>query len=277
MYKIGISIYPVTADEKLFADIADAGIDVVETSVGILDADKDTDYKAYRKYAEKNGVELWSFHLPFAHFHQIEPSVKDATLRNNTVLRLSEYIKKAADMGIKRFVIHPSGEPIEETERGERLKYSCESLSKLARIAQKSIEGGVIAVEDLPRTCLGRDSSDILAILDSDSALRACFDTNHLLKEDNSEFVRKIGNRIITTHVSDYDFADERHWLPGEGKNDWNSILDALEAVGYEGVWLYELGFKTPATINRKRDLTCADFSRNARELFARKKLTKLI
>ena len=37
------------------------------------------------------------------------------------------------------------------------------------------------------------------------------------------------------------------------------------------GVWLYEIGFACPKTIFRDRPLTCADFARNAQELFAGK------
>ena len=63
----------------------------------------------------------------------------------------------------------------------------------------------------------------------------------------------------------------ERHWLPGEGKIAWPRVLDALRAVDYRGVWLYEIGFACPKTIFRDRPLTCADFARNAQELFAGK------
>jgi sugar phosphate isomerase/epimerase len=55
-------------------------------------------------------------------------------------------------------------------------------------------------------------------------------------------FVEAIGSRIITLHVSDYDFIDERHLLPGEGKNDWAAIVDALERADYAGPWMYEVG-----------------------------------
>ena len=50
-----------------------------------------------------------------------------------------------------------------------------------------------------------------------------------------------MGGRIITLHVSDYDFVDERHLLPGEGKNPWGEILRALEEVGYDGRFTYEV------------------------------------
>ena len=82
------------------------------------------------------------------------------------------------------------------------------------------------------------------------------------------DFVRAVGKKIVTTHVSDYDFVDEKHWLPGEGKVDWQALVQALKDVGYNGPWLYEIGFECPNTLWRERDLTCEDFANNAAEIF---------
>ena len=95
--------------------------------------------------------------------------------------------------------------------------------------------------ENLPRTCLCRTSDEMLRFLRDIPALRVVFDTNHSLKEDNAHYIRAVGEKIVTLHVSDYDFIDEKHWLPLEGKNDWEAILTALEEVGYAGRFLYEL------------------------------------
>ena len=129
-------------------------------------------------------------------------------------------------------------------------------------------------MENLPRTCLGRDSRDIIELLGAHPDLVACFDTNHLLEEDPIEFINKVGDKIKTLHVSDYDLKNERHWLPGEGMLDWQSILKALEKIGYNNVWLYEIDLKAPNTIIRPRDLEYSDFYKNAKELFENKPLT---
>ncbi|MBQ8812910.1 MAG: sugar phosphate isomerase/epimerase [Lachnospiraceae bacterium] len=186
-----------------------------------------------------------------------------------TISYFSELIKKGVDIGIDNFVIHPSGEPIEETESAERMECAKESLAELAEIAARS--GATIAVEDLPRTCLGRNSAEILELISVHPALRVCFDTNHLLSEDIPIFIRNVGSKIITLHVSDYDFLNERHWLPGEGDINWSDVLAALQEVGYAGPWLYEVGYSSPATIER-RILSAQDFVDNAQMIFAGEK-----
>ena len=259
---IGLSTCGKTIDENLFLNFKNAGITHMEVSMG--NKSQSFDYKLIKECALKYGINLWSFHLPFGPFEELDLSKKE--LAKQSLCCYEELIKKGADIGIDKFVIHPSGEPIDDNERAERMKCAKESLAELACIARKY--GSVIAVEDLPRTCLGRNSSEIKELISLNDDLRVCFDTNHLLKEANCDFIYAVGDKIITTHISDYDFVDEKHWLPGEGKINWQELYKALLDVGYEGPWLYEIGFKAPATIQRDRNLTCEDFAEKAKEIF---------
>ena len=186
-----------------------------------------------------------------------------------------ELIQKAADIGIQTFVLHPSGEPIADEEREDRFGYSMENLDILAEFAHKC--GAVIAVEDLPRSCLGNTAEDMLQLLSANDKLRCCFDSNHLLADSNRNFIEKIADKIVTLHISDYDFTDEKHWLPGEGLVDWQEVYSLLQKVGYNGVWMYEINLTPPDTLSRSRDLTFDDFVRNAREIFENNPLTKII
>ena len=101
---------------------------------------------------------------------------------DNTIKYYEELIKKASRIGIKRFIVHPSGEPISDEERSARMKYAKESLAVLAEIAQRNT--AVIAVEDLPRSCLGKNSDEITELISVHENLKVCFDTNHLLNEN---------------------------------------------------------------------------------------------
>jgi sugar phosphate isomerase/epimerase len=98
-----------------------------------------------------------------------------------------------------------------------------------------------LAVECLPRTCLGNTSAEMLELVQADERLGVCCDVNHLLQEKSEAFIRALGSRIISVHISDYDGLDEKHWMPGEGINDWSAILGALAEAGYEGPFLFEV------------------------------------
>ena len=265
MYKIGKSSCDFELEEAIFDDLKKSGIDAIEVSLP-QHKYKDFNYKAARAVADKLGIELWSFHLQFAPFEYVNISSPDKLLRNQSIALLTEQICRGADIGIDKFIIHPSGEPIDESVRDEHMKCSMDSLDKLAELAYRL--GATIAVENLPRTCLGNCADDMLKLLSANDKLRVCFDVNHLLNDTHKNFVEKVGDKIITLHISDYDFADERHWLPGEGKIDWLELMDLLKKCNYSGVFMYEVAFNDQKTIVRERPLTATDFYNNAKTLF---------
>ena len=262
MYEIGLST-PGFVNEQLFIDMAKAGIKHMEVSLN-KEKSEALDYSQLKEWSLKHGVNLRSFHLPFWPFDKID--ISHPSLAESTVSYLCGFIKRASEIGIRLFVIHASGEPIADSDRRLRMEIAKRSLYALCEEAKKY--SSVICVEDLPRTCLGRSSSDMLELLSAHPDLRVCFDTNHLLDEKITDFIHAVGDKIVTTHISDYDFNNERHWLPGEGDIDWLALISALKDVNYKGIWLYEMDFGCPWTIKRERDLVCEDFANNASELF---------
>lgn len=258
-WKLGLSTCGMMPTKELFDEYAKAGIQEMEISFG-KDFDPPIDWKNIPVWAKDAGVGLWSYHLPFMPFAEINIASLDKELREKTINICLELIKKSSDMGIKIAVIHPSGEPNADDVREEMLKVGAESLAVLQEKASKY--GVTVAVEDLPRSCLGNHSSDIKKLISLNDNLRVCFDTNHLLIQKNSDFIKDVGSKIITLHVSDYDFRNEQHWLPYEGKVDWVELVTLLEEVGYNGPFMYEISLKSGDFIER-RDLTFVDFKKN--------------
>ena len=138
-------------------------------------------------------------------------------------------------------VLHPGADNIKNANtRADRLKCARNSIGRLA-LAAKEI-GAVLCVEDLPRTCPGRTADEIDYLTADIPNVKICFDTNHLLIDTHEEFFHKVGDRIGTIHVSDYDRVDEKHWLPlsGRGVVDWPAFCRNLKACGYKGVFMFE-------------------------------------
>lgn len=250
-----------------------AGVDAIEISMANSQYPL-IDWRKCTHAAKETGIQLWSFHLPFSPFRSNNIASTDSFIRKTTLDYLKVLIDRAAGYaGIRTLVIHASGEPITPETRAERMKYAKEGLAQLCETV--SSYGAVLAVEDLPRTCLGNSAEEIRELLSADERLRVCFDTNHLLGgRKPQDFIRALGDKIVTVHFSDYDGVDERHWMPGEGIIDWNAVMDAFNEIGYQGPILYELGYGAPPTISRPRDLTPEDFVRNHAELESGSKLT---
>ena len=184
-------------------------------------------------------------------------------------------MENAAGVNIRRFVIHPSAEPIPEEERPLWLQSAKKSQKELAEFAA-SLDA-VLCVEDLPRSCLGNTADEMLELISVDDRLQVCFDVNHLCLNNggtHQEFIDKLGDKIVTTHMSDYDFVDEKHFFPGVGMINWKALVEGLEAIDYCGPFLYEGGFAPSAKVPdapygkiedaRQRHLTIKELEGNA-------------
>ena len=260
-------------DRARFEAYAKAGIDCLEISPSQNNGYDNLDFPLIRTLADEYGLRLNSFHLRFSPFGIVNIASLEKELRQKTVAYQKEFIRRGADVGIPIFVIHPSDEPFSDEIRPQKIAYAKEALAELAECAAAC--GATVAVEDLPRTCLGNCSKELLDIVSVDDRLRICFDTNHMLSEPLDEFLRACASKIVTTHVSDYDFKNERHWLPGEGDVNWKSLFDTFDEVGYKGPILYELSLaQEMESLTRERALTPDDLVRNHRELESRADLT---
>jgi sugar phosphate isomerase/epimerase len=188
-------------------------------------------------------VRLHSVHLPYG--GQLDLSQVDDGVREEAVRRTEANLCAAVELGSPLAVVHPSAEPISDGERAERLDASRRSLASLAGTAAEL--GIRVAVECLPRTCLGHTAAELLSVVaDTDpAAVGVCIDVNHLnLREpDLRAAVNTLGERLLTLHCSENDGEDERHWLPGDARGvvDWNAFLRGLRDVRYAGPFLYEL------------------------------------
>lgn len=270
-----IGLSTSNSDRTFLDSLAKAGIDCIEVSLPGREYVA-FDYAAFAANARDVGVDVRSFHLPFYLAPEdgpVDPASLDADVRRRTAEIHARFVRTAAGMGARLVVVHACLERDSEPQRAERIKRAKESLVALADVAESV--GVTVCVEDLPRTCLGNTAEELADIVSCDERLRVCFDVNHLLYGTHADFLRLLGPKIVATHISDYDFVNERHWLPGEGKIDWKALMDGLDAIGYAGAFTYELGLKgNPKTVARSRDLTPEDIARNAREIEARQPLT---
>ena len=251
--------------EAGFANMRKNGIQAIELS---FDEYESMDFQAVKAAADKNGINLWSLHLPFMPFETIDISSLKKEQRTNNIHMLCGIMEKACNIGIDTFVVHASGEPVLPPEREERMKCSCESLFSLSDFAKK--RNARIAVENLPRTCLGNCSDEINRLTAVNDNLKVCFDTNHLFLETHKDFVSNLKKEIVTVHISDYDFTGEKHWLPTVGKIDWKEVVGLLDAVDYTGPFLYEVSF-LQKTADGEKQLALSDFKQNYETLLGEK------
>ena len=267
MYKIALSSTGKVIDEKLFESFKEAGIHAIEIS-GLFEDHMNYDMGHIKKAADKFGVKLWSYHLPFKPFDIIDLSKRE--LCKNSVKIMGELIKRAGDYGIDKYIVHSSGiikrDELSQDEFHDRMECSKESLAALAEIAHRA--GGNVCVENLPPKCIPTKVDEVRELLSADDRLRVCVDTNHMLPGNPVDFIKGLADKLVTVHISDYDLINERHWMPGQGVVNWQEVYNGLKEVNYSGLWLYEIGYKSNGRIYSPKD-----FVQNANDIFENKKL----
>ncbi len=257
--------YKHSIEPDVLAEIKAGGVEYVEIS-SIPDPFLEDFVRRPKFYADRitdAGLKVWSLHLPFG------IGIDIASLSHSVLTQTREYfhalIKAASEAGAKVVVVHPGLEPVLDCDREARLQISRESLTILSEYADSL--GLTLAVEDLPRSCLCNTVEEMARVVDGIDKLRICFDTNHMLNHDNVKFVETLGDRIVTLHVSDYDFVDERHQLPLVGDNDWAGIIHGLEKKDYHGVWLYETSTPSLEFRGKVNHFTAKDLYENKKTL----------
>ncbi|MBN2557720.1 MAG: sugar phosphate isomerase/epimerase [Clostridia bacterium] len=196
----------------------------------------------------EGGISVWSVHAPFGQ----EIDISNPKTAGEGIKLNAETIEACRAVGVDKVVIHGSSEPITERERPARIECCIESVQKLYHPDVK------IALENLPRTCLGNTTGEMLAILKSlGGKVKCCIDVNHFHSGSIIDMIDALGGYLATVHISDDDGLDEKHWLPGQGVLDWTGILNKLREKGYKGVFMYEVQkqFAKPGLIRANYDM----------------------
>lgn len=200
----------------------------------------------YTKLTEA-GLNISSVHLPFGKIH--DPSSPDMEARYQSYadyVGMLDWMKKHA-IGIA--ILHASYEPIAEEEREQRRINARDYIERLGQEArQRNI---TLAIENLPRTCIGNTADDLLFVTQNGTMAKMCFDVNHLLIESHKDFYTQVAEHVVTTHISDYDRSDEKHWLPGDGCIDWQELAALFETHNYEGRLIFEFGENASPKLER--------------------------
>lgn len=249
-FPLGVSLHTLDPEQRLetMGILVGSSVKSVELWEPAFGKDDGFVQEARRALAMA-GVEPRTVHANFG--SSLDLSSPDEAIRSAGIQAVGVALDLAVRMGARMVIVHPSSEPIGDEDREARVQQSRRSLETLAEGVGDA--GCRMAIELLPRTCLGRSASELLDLLhgvDPETA-GVCLDTNHLMDGFASlpEVVRTLGQRLFALHCSDYDGVDEKHWPPLRGVIDWGAFLSALSDGGFSGPFHYEasLDGETPA------------------------------
>ncbi len=241
--KPGVSLHYIYLGnvEELLRVFTGSGIATTEIAARLFSEDGGEALRAgLLKGLAATGVKAASIHAKFGGGNDF--SVLDATAAESAVAIACAALDLASEFDAPLVVMHASADRVPENERRDRIARARTSLARIGEHAKQ--QGRRVAVELLPRTCLGNtvdELHELLAGLDPD-VFGVCLDVNHLMDRyaQLPEVVRRLGERLIALHLSDYDGVDEKHWMPGRGVIDWPAFMQALADIDYQGPFNYE-------------------------------------
>ena len=231
-----------THEEKIKLCV-DAGFRVLDYSVDVDHDNWEYDVDEILNVASKYGAVIQS-HAPFNFYLKQSPEI--------FAKKLDRSVEAAIKMGIKTLVFHadeyhPSLDAPWDSDQALRRVYDC-----LAPHIDKLIKGGVSAGLEtvfeektkIPkvgeRTHFCADTEELIAIIDkfNDEKVGCCWDFGHAKlavgNNGHADAIRRMGKRIICTHVHDNIHGDE-HLQPFLGDANWERIMPALKETGYNG------------------------------------------
>lgn len=210
------------------------------------------DFERLGQQARASGLVTWSLHAPFG--YQIAVAAADEIQRREAVGTLTAALDQAQALGASLVIIHPGYYDPRSEEREPALVRAVRSFNELwKRASQRGLK---LALEYLPPKPedLGSSAAELLwlqGLIDGD--LGFCLDANHAnLGESLTDVVQQLGPSLLTTHLSDNDGHEERHWLPGEGLIDWPTLVGALREAHYQGPLLLESGNFPPDALEHR-------------------------
>lgn len=196
--------------------------------------------------AAENGMELVSFHIPFS--NELSLSNSNAVAWRNAAEITKACILAAKNIGIKTMVLHPSRGCYDQYSSREALVNQCmEHVGELYAFCES--HGLTLALENMTGQGVCNVPEEMIAFLREFPGLGVCFDTNHptrIAPEAYLDTLLRAGmqGRIKAVHISDYDLQEERHWLPGMGKINWPAVIQKLEELEFNRVFMYEVSRK---------------------------------
>jgi L-ribulose-5-phosphate 3-epimerase len=208
--------------------------------------------KVIRAMVENHGLAVCSVHAPFGEGIDISSPQRD--IADHTVETFHKCIEAAQYLSARVVIFHPTAY-LKSDHIDLRKKTIVKNVEKL--LDQIGKTGVTVAVENDSH----ERANDILSFsLDEidDNRYGFCYDSSHdNLVTRPLVLLRKYGNRLFTTHVSDNRGEKDDHMLPYEGTYDWNGFCEIFSRTGFRGVFLLEVEtresvFKSPEIFLRE-------------------------
>ena len=176
--------------------------------------------------------------------------------RGDAVAETRAVLDVARTLPYQFLVLHlgrPDAERAPDDNRPERAQHSLEQIAAHAR------EVGVqVAVEVIPNTLSEAPAlTDLVEERLEGLNVGVCLDYGHAhLMGPLADTIETLAGHVVTTHVHDNRGRRDEHLVPFAGTIDWDAAVTTTQKVGYDGVFMLEVGDTgDPLDVLRRSDV----------------------
>lgn len=195
---------------------------------------------------EQHRLALHSIHAPIyasAHDglsrHLLSLAAASEEARQRALDEAAAVLEVAARVPFEFLVVH-LGTP-DAVARDNQEGAARQSMATLVGLCRA--RGVRLALEIIPNGL--STAAGLVSLLEEEGEMREagiCLDFGHArLMGDLADAIETTSGFVVTTHVHDNRGRQDDHLVPFEGDIEWAEALTALQKVGYDGAFLFEL------------------------------------
>jgi sugar phosphate isomerase/epimerase len=238
-------------DREHLVEIAAHGFECVEifATSSHFDYHDDAAVRALAEWLDDTRLTLHSIHAPVtASFvngqwgEAFSTAVTDEDQRRRTLAEAEAALAVAQTIPFRCLVVHLGVPDAMKPGAGDNSRESARrSVQALHDLAARTSVG--LAIEVIPNALSTPESLVSLIENDLDELkVGICMDVGHAhIMDDVGDAIECCSGHIVTTHLHDNRKKTDDHLVPGEGNIDWPATLMALQKVGYDGAWMFEI------------------------------------
>ncbi len=200
------------------------------------------------EYVKAKGLRFELSHLPFG--------FKTGTQEEEEEFwsRVYRCIDAAKILGVDYSVVHPNTTTIESENYDPKADHELvmHHLSPIVEYANKQgvnvvVENMRIVESHVPVNRYCGTPEELCAVAD-ELGIGICWDFGHanICGLRQSEALQYVGKRLRMLHVNDNFAWGDDHLAPFTGKIDWLDAAQGLAAIGYQGLFNYEVACRVP-------------------------------
>jgi len=212
--------------EEQICVFSNCGFDSFFLSTGVTDRFEKIPFWA--KVAQQHGIIFEAVHHPSQGVDAIWNGGEDAASYERKAKRMIEYCSEG---GVSKLVIHVGlSSSIVVSEAGLAFWKELECFARAHNV----------------KLCYENANTPELfeAVADqADSYHGICYDAGHAFcYTPDRNYISRYGSKLLYTHIHDnYGDGRDLHFLPMDGKNDWEICISNLNAANYQGTLNLEL------------------------------------